>query len=448
MSADLFTITNYAVADDAKTVTFSYELIHNDSTHQFSETLIFPVALLESPTLNRALRALHVALSISYYKIFIPPVIRHPYKMEADEALFWNDVFHNGLGEFLYVNKLSKDRLAHFSAQDGTDYPTTETISLKEKALLGIGGGKDSVVAGELLKKLQIDTAGFVMATGEQLGQAKAVADVMQVPLHAIKRTLDPNLMNLQTEPGAYRGHVPISLIFGLVGTVVALTQQASYVIVANESSASTPTTTWQGEAVNHQWSKSYGFEQSLQQYIHKNITPELTYFSAIRPLSSVAVAKKFAQFPHYFEVFTSDNYVFRINPAERPNTRWSMESPKTLSSYILLAPWLTDQEMLGTFGNNYLNQPQLESLFLELTGIQGHPPLDCVGTVEELVLSLNLLAQQKRYSSNFLMKLAVQNNIIQSHDWDKILEKHLQLDLAQAFPAKLEDELLKELAQ
>ena len=46
-------------------------------------------------------------------------------------------------------------------------------------AILGIGGGKDSIVAGELLKGCSLPFDGFVMATGEQRGQAQAVADIM-----------------------------------------------------------------------------------------------------------------------------------------------------------------------------------------------------------------------------------------------------------------------------
>src|SRR6185369_8613661 len=118
-------------------------------------------------------------------------------------------------------------------------------------------------------------------------------------------------------------------------------------------------------------------------------------YFSAIRQLTSLGVAKLFANFPKYFEVFTSDNFAFRIDPAKRPTGRWSLESPKSLSSYILLAPWLSDEDVAHIFGMELLDEPSLNQLFLELTGVEGEQPLDCVGTVEELVLSMNLLSGQ-----------------------------------------------------
>lgn len=446
MAEDTFHYTGYSVQNDSRTVHFNYGLTRDVLVHNFTETLVFPVSLKLDSSMQSALRALHLALGISYYKIFLPPSIVHSYEMDAYEADFWNDVFRNGLGEFLYVNKLSKDQVAQFNEQAGTSFKRGQAPKLTDKALLGIGGGKDSIVAGELLKNLGIKTEGFVMATGEQLGQSKAVADIMGIPLNAVGRTLDPQLMNLQMEPGAYRGHVPISLIFGLVGTVLALCQNAAYVAVANEASSSTPTTEWEGEAVNHQWSKSFSFEKSLQAYIKKHIAEELNYFSAIRPLTSIAVAKKFVQYPQYFEVFTSDNFVFRIDPSKRPNGRWSLESPKSLSSFILLAPWLSDSEMTRIFTQNFLDQPELEHLFMELTGIEGHPPLDCVGTIEELVLSLNLLAEKDRYTSSHLMELAREKQVIHDGDWQKELKSLLELEKDEAFPANLKDKILTEL--
>jgi UDP-N-acetyl-alpha-D-muramoyl-L-alanyl-L-glutamate epimerase len=444
-TADTFRYLDFSIQPDKKTVLFNYELTHEDIVHQLTETLVFPNPIPIHAA--NGLRALHIALGISYYKIFVPPTLKQPYEMDQNEADFWNDVFQNGLGEFLYVNKLSKDMIAQFKEQDGQEFEPFKNGGLASSALLGIGGGKDSIVAGEMLKKVGVELSGFVMATGEQLGQSKSVADVMNIHLHAIGRTLAPELMNLQMEPGAYRGHVPISLIFGLVGVVVALSQNSSMVIVANESSASIPTAEWEGNAVNHQWSKSFGFEKSLQAYVRQYIASDVTYFSAIRPLTSVAVAKKFANYPEYFEVFTSDNFVFRVDPSRRPNGRWSLESPKSLSSFILLSPWLSETDMLRTFGQNFLDEANLEALFKELVGLEGHPPLDCVGTVEELVLSLNLCFEQKKFVNTRLMKLAESRDVIQDKDWQCVLDNMLKPQPDAAFPDELRTKLDKELA-
>lgn len=436
---DTFTYQAFRVDSDKRTVFFDYQLTHQNQAYQLTETLIFPVALRDNGSQNAALRALHLALGISYYKTFLPPAIEHPYKMDAAEADFWNEVWRGGLGEFLYVNHLSPDQLAHFSVQDGIIFDfSSPAATQSQAALLGIGGGKDSIVAGESLKAIGLKVEGFVMATGEQLGQTKAVADTMSVPLFVVERTLDKQLLELQERPGGYKGHVPISLIFGLVGTALAIANGDSYVIVANEASASIPRHDSEYGAVNHQWSKSFTFEQRFQLFAHEHITRSVTYFSAIRELTSVAVAKLFAQYPQYFEVFTSDNFVFRVDPTKRPNARWSLESPKSLSSFILLAPWLHENDMLRTFGRDFLNEPSLEPLLLSLTGQQGEPPLDCVGTVDELVLSLNLAAQQNKFSNSHLMKVANERGIIHDNDWQTAQAAMLQLQTENALPEDL----------
>jgi len=439
MDQDQFIYTHFWLSDDRQTASFEYHLQHEGQKHTLTETLTFPIQLKDTPEQQRSLRALHIALGVSYYKTFLPPVITHPYAMDDAEATFWNDTWRNGLSEFLYVNKLSAERLARFKAQDGQrfegDMPGTA-----QGTLLGIGGGKDSIVAGEVLKDLEVPVTGFVMATGEQLGQAGSVADAMGIPLHAVKRGLDLRVSELGKQPGAYRGHVPISLIFSLVGTALAIATDSAYVVVANEASASIPRITWNEQAVNHQWSKSFEAEVAIQHYIQKSICGAVTYFSAVRQLTSIGVAKLFARLPQYFEVFTSDNSVFRIDPSRRPSGRWGLESPKSLSSYLLLAPWLSDEDVQRIFTIDFLNETSLTQLFLESTGIEGEPPLDCVGTVEELVLSVNLLAQQQRYQGTALMKLALDRGVIHDADWQQNLQDLLQLQADAALPATLRE--------
>lgn len=404
--SDSFTYSSFAVSDDRLSVALSYELDHNAATHTLTEVFSFETALPDVYETNQLLRALHLACGVSYYKIFMPATISHPYLMDEAEATFWNDVYRGGLGEFLYVNKLDPAGLAKFSAQDGSRFEATEPLELQPAALLGIGGGKDSIVAGETLKKIGVPLQGFVMATGEALGQAGAVAKVMGTPLHVVGRKLDAHLLELQEQPGAYKGHIPISLVFGLVGGLLAVTHGSAYVVVANEDSASTPQTMWAGEPVNHQWSKSFAFEGQLQAYLHEHISEQLTYFSAIRPLGSVGVARAFVQFPQYFEVFTSDNFVFRQDPAKRPNSRWSLESPKSLSSFILLSPLLSEADMVKIFGINFFEKIELKDLFLSLIGIAGETPLDCVGTPPELAASLAVTIRQGKWQGSALLDL------------------------------------------
>jgi hypothetical protein len=179
-------------------------------------------------------------------------------------------------------------------------------------------------------------------------------------------------------------------------------------------------------------------FERLMQQYVLANISDGIYYFSIIRQLSSVAVAKLFAQHKDYYEVFTSDNYVFRIKEQARPSRRWSTDSPKSLSSFILLAPWVEPDDMLRIFGADLLDNAALEPLFLRLIGVEGEPPLDCVGTVEELRLSLQLANQQHKFSASPLMQVAEQHGVLANASLQPELAAALSPQSEHALPDEL----------
>lgn len=448
MSGTLFVYENIRLSDDRKTVHFDYHIDTTEQTYNLSETLEFPAPLPETATVDRVLRALHLALGISYYKIFIPPMIDHGYEMDENEATFWNTVFRNGLAEFLYKNKLSQEQIGSFVSCRGQIVPAKdEDTNWKNNMLLGIGGGKDSIVAGEIAKNLSFELEGFVLATGDNTGQARAVAEVMNVPLHAVKRTIDSHIFALNKLEGAYNGHVPISLIFALVGCALACIYETKYIVVANESSASIPHVNHEGLSVNHQWSKSLEFEKLFQQFVKDYIAKDACYFSVVRPLSSVAVAKIFRNYPQYFEVFTSDNSHFKINKELEEHPRWGLMSAKSLSSYILLAPWINDEHLMSIFGRNFLDVPELESMFISLLGKSNTPILDCVGTPDELRLSLSLLHAQQRHQETHLMKQAVGRQFVMQHT-DEMLSSAITPDDNHALPDELSENIISYLKE
>ncbi len=437
-----FKYTNAGVRGDDRTVYFQFQILTDDKTFELEETLEFPTEILEAYETKQLIKALHIAIGMSYYKTFIPPEITHPYFMTEVEAAFWNTVFKNGYGEFLYTNSIEPEKLAKFFAQDGEEYANDQVVSplvLSESALLGIGGGKDSIVAGELLKQLDIPVTGFVQATGEILGQTQSVASTMEIDLLPVKRLLDKQIIDMNKLDGAKNGHIPISLIFALVGSLLAVSKKSSYVIVANESSASIPQAKWGDLNINHQWSKSIEFERLLQDYLHTYVSKSLNYFSAIRPMQSMLVAKQFAKFPKYLDVFTSDNSLFKIQQSVREHPRWSVNSSKSLSSFILLAPWINKDRLISAFGMDFLNLPELENMIVDLLGLSDKTVLDCVGTPEELLASVISIKNRQEYADSYLVKYLAKNyNIDENVNTDNLMK--LTED---AYPEKLKNRLI-----
>ena len=147
MGLSKFIYENIRLDDNRQLISFDYTIETESDAYSLTETLKMPDSLPDNSTVDRVLRALHIALGISYYKTFLPATIDHAYSMTSAEADFWNNVFKNGLGEFLYKNGFNSDKLAKFSEQTGTIKPDVDDdIRWQETALLGIGGGKDSIV--------------------------------------------------------------------------------------------------------------------------------------------------------------------------------------------------------------------------------------------------------------------------------------------------------------
>jgi hypothetical protein len=413
MTGQKFTFTEASCNEDRRTVVFKYKITTDLQIFELVEKLVFPVEIPETGESKKLIRALHLALGISYYKSFLPPVLEHSYEMTAVEADFWNSIYKNGLGEFLYINKLPSDNLAKFTEQSGENIDTVDQTSWNDNVMLGIGGGKDSIVAGELLKEIGVALQGFVLATNTNVGQTKEVTDVMGITLNVVKRIIDSQIFEINQTEGSYNGHIPISLIFALSGALLATSNGNRYIVVANEASASIPQAMWEDLNINHQWSKSLEFERLFQDYLRAYISPDLHYFSAVRPLSSVAIAKIFAKYPKYFEVFTSDNGVLKIKPESRLHPRWNPNSTKSLSSYILLAPWMSDEDLLRTFGQNLLENDELENMCGALLGENDQVVLDCVGTKDELKASINELFNQNRFSDSKLLNYTKRKQLI-----------------------------------
>ena len=448
-TANSFHFEGYRTSENRLTCYFDYRVVFDDAADMvFTETWVLPSPVPKDDlVVKKILDALAIGVGVSYYKRYLPNKFGLWQELSERQAEFWNDVYLNGFGELLYVNKLSASRLARFSGSATLDQPVP-SLNLEDVALLGLGGGKDSIVAGELLKNVGMTVTGFVFSTDDHVGQTSQIAAIMDVALLPIHRTIDPLVIEIAKDPDTYSGHVPISMLFGLSGLLLAAIYHYRYVVVANESSASEINTKWEDIEVNHQWSKSLAFEKNFQAFVYQTISTDIWYFSAIRPLNSVAIAKMFSKYKDYFSSFTSCNLVFRIDKAKRPNGRWCGQCAKCLSSFIILSPWITEKELVQIFDKNMLDDDELKQLFLELTGATGHKPLDCVGTPEEIVLSLNLSVGSGKFLNTKLVKEALARSIVRGGDYSKDLDAKLRERSEDVFPPQISETISDKIDQ
>ena len=367
----------------------------------FNETILLPkIPELENipkELVQKLLESLHIILGISYYKFYCATKVIVPYTLSKGEADFWNTVYKKGLGEFFYQNKLDTKHSPKFSF-DKTKKSTNYSLPTTNRSLVGIGGGKDSIVLAELLKEQGFNITSFVTEAGKESALVKKVIELIGAPQLSIQRILDPKVHDTHQ----FNGHIPISAIYAFLGVFSAVLYGYSYVIVGNEQSSNFGNITYNGLDINHQWSKSFEFEKLFQNYVKNYITPSVVYFSLLRSFYEIRIVKLFSKYPKYFSHFSSCNTNFKINKTEIEGL-WCGKCPKCVFVFILLSAYLPKKELLNIFGKNLYEDEGLSPLFSDVLGFGKMKPFDCVGTFDEAQTAL--LMAQKKFAKDFIVR-------------------------------------------
>lgn len=378
MEYQTFIFKDYRLSEDKKSLELEYGL---DATYTFVERYDFGFEISESintQALDAALQQLFFIAGISYFKAGMPPEITTlKGDITPDEAKFYEQLYHKGLGEFFYVNSI--DPRTPITFPTNIDKREKTNIESSSGILIGIGGGKDSLVSLELLKD-QPKVATWSVGHRSQLSPLVELMDTTHL---WVERTIDPQLFELNSQ-GALNGHIPISALFAALGTVIAILAGYQDVIVSNENSANEPTLTYSGIEINHQYSKSLEFEKSYQKQLNGLFGDTVRYFSFLRPLSELHIGKLFAKigFDKYKGVFSSCNRAFMQRSTAMS---WCGTCPKCAFVFLILTPFIERSELEAVFhGKNLLLDPHQEATYRQLLGIQGDKPLECVGEIKE----------------------------------------------------------------
>ena len=380
---------------------FNYRIAGGEN-FEFTEKIEFSATNSSIPPqlLASLFQNISLILGISYWKIYAPKKIEvEGFSLTKDQADFWNKVFTKGLGEFFYKNRIDFRGLINFPYNQNTKLGPT-VFPRRDRILLPIGGGKDSIVTAEILKK---DKKPFdVLVIGDFEIPLK-VAETMEKRPIVIKRELDPKLFDLNKRENVYNGHIPVSVIYAFLGVLAAILYDYSEIVVSNEKSANYGNVTYLGEEINHQWSKSEEFEDMFGKYLAENITTDIKYYSFLRDYTELEITEIFSKHPKYFRDFSSCNTNFRISDS-RPNQKWCGKCPKCLFVFTMLSAYITKQELVNIFGKNLFEDKNLLPYFKELLGWGEIKPFECVGTPQEMETALNLASRRGDLKGNFLM--------------------------------------------
>ncbi|WP_375451586.1 hypothetical protein [uncultured Devosia sp.] len=385
---------------DAETGTarFAYGL----QDKHFVEVLQFPppaASAAETAAFRKLLDLTAIVLGVSYFKLLAPLEICAPNLTLTDaERAFVIDVYENGLGEFYARNNLL--RFGRLSVSAPHDTTTNPALALPDRALLPIGGGKDSLVSVDLLSHVGIAFTPFAVNPKGPI--LTSVDRIGTQPLY-VTRTLDQEMIRLSREPGYYNGHVPSTAINSMIAALCAVLFGYDRIVLSNERSASEGNIVFDGRETNHQYSKSLDFERLLADVLAGATGGALQYFSLLRPYSEARIASFFTRETKFDHVFSSCNRNFRLAGHDGP--LWCGQCPKCHFVFLIFAPFMHKDRLLSIFGQNLLDKLENEASFRELSGLAGQKPWECVGEILEAAACLYSLTRHADWHQDAVVK-------------------------------------------
>ena len=318
---------------------------------------------------------------ISYWKSTCSPkiVIKCGY-LNEEQINWWKKTYFYGLGELFYTNGI-KTTMQEFvtieciGSKDDFEYKSIDEDF--NGYIIPIGGGKDSVVTLETLKVDRKEDYCLIVNPKSVTKECAKIAGFEDSNIIEIYRTIDKNIIELNNR-GFINGHTPFSAMLAFVTYFVAYLLSKKYVALSNESSANESNVV--GEKINHQYSKSFEFECDFEKYSEKYLKTPVKYFSFLRPLNELQIAKIFSRHEKYHSVFKSCN----VGSKEK-EWKWCCNCAKCLFAFTILSPYLYKDKLVAIFGMDLFEREDLLNTFIELTGNGDVKPFDCVGTFEEV---------------------------------------------------------------
>lgn len=348
------------------------DVVYFDQEDEIIQKLIFSIGLVELT---------------SYWKITCSPLVEiYAGYLDEEQIAWWKKQYYWGLGEFFYTNNISISLAdcMHIKAL-GNAFSETKNTRKHEGNLIPVGGGKDSIVTLELLSKEKAHNKCYIMNSRKATLQSAHTAGYEDKDILQIKRTLDTRMLDLNAQ-GYLNGHTPFSALVAFSATLIAYVNDLRYVVLSNEDSANESTV--EGTNINHQYSKSFQFEQDFHMYEKTYIDAGVSYFSLLRGWSEFQIAAYFAKQKKYHAIFRSCNVGSKQDI-------WCCNCPKCLFVYVILSPFVTIAEEIEMFKENLLEKEGLKDTLEKLIGYQKEKPFECVGSREEINIAICMCIKQ-----------------------------------------------------
>ena len=385
---DTFIYDSYKVyyEDDKLKVSFHYII---DNLTDFNTTLEIDKNDIKNDNIDSNLLnylAFHIGMVelLSYWKaVCSKNIIVKCGTLDEEQIKWFKKLYFNGLGEFFYVNGIKVNENDFVSITANNEKVSFSNAYSGVGNLITIGGGKDSIVACELLKSLYDENTCFSLNPKSAHNDSIDALGYHDKKIIVNKTYIDPKLIELNKQ-GFLNGHTPFSSLLAFISYLTAYLTGRKYIVLSNEASANESTVI--GTNINHQYSKTYEFECDFNDYTKKYFNIDIKYFSLLRCLTELQIAQLFSSYTKYHKVFKSCNVGSKYVP-----WRWCCKCAKCLFVYIILSPFLYKDELTYIFGSDLYEDKDLLNTFIELMGYSDTKPFECVGTYEEARYAVSL---------------------------------------------------------
>jgi hypothetical protein len=388
----VFRYQSFAVDAERGVLSCRYELDGREFTERVT---LAPGPRWHTEAARAAARLVFLLAGVSYYKTAAPPVVDFGETALTDaEHGFLREFYLQGLGEFAYRNGLDLTSLRFEGRPAASRAPTPAPVTSQRRALVPFGGGIDSIVTVEGVRRLA-DAALFVVSRpADRFDAIEQPAAVTGLEVVRAEREIDPQLLR-SAEFGFLNGHVPVTGILSAIAVLAAVLEDRDAVVMSNEWSASIPTLEYAGRPVNHQFSKSEQFEAAFRDVLAHGPVPLPGYFSWLRDRTELWVGQEFAALEPYHDSFRSCNKAFYTERARRLD-HWCGQCDKCCFIDLILAPFLPAEALRRIFAvtGEPLDDPGLAAKFRSLLGA-GAKPFECVGEVTECRAAVLLAARR-----------------------------------------------------
>lgn len=389
-----FHFNSYSISDDSEAICiqFEFEIVgltkFNPNLRILKKNL--PFKDIKTDYVKNMVFHMGLVELISYWKSTCSPkvVIKCGY-LNKEQIKWWKKLYFYGLGELFYTNNIKTNiedfmTIEVWDRENKINYGPIEDQS--SGYIVPIGGGKDSCVT---LETLNIDINNdycLIINPKKVTLECAKIAGFENDNIIEVYRVIDKNLLDLNAK-GFINGHTPFSTMLAYTSYLIAYLLSKKYIALSNENSANESNVV--GEKINHQYSKSFEFECDFEEYSAKYLKAPVKYFSFLRPLNELQIAKIFSRHEKYHKTFKSCN----VGSKEK-EWKWCTNCAKCLFAYIILSPFLYKEKLVNIFGVDMFEKENLLQIFLELTGNGETKPFECVGTYEEVNYAISKTIQ------------------------------------------------------